>query len=177
MLALVGLPGSGKSTVGKALARRVGVPFWDSDQVIEQTIGCPISEYFAREGEESFRDIEQQVLRDLIVQGPGILSTGGGAVLRTANRELLKSQTEAVYLRSTPESLVRRLRHDSTRPLLQVADPLQKLQELFAQRDRLYREVASLVVDTGRPSVSVLVRGILQHSSNRWRQPAAVKTH
>jgi len=134
--------------------------FSDSDQVIEQRIGCPIREYFEREGETSFRDIEEQVL-DELTQQSGVLSTGGGAVLRESNRQRLHTRGKVVYLKSTPEELMRRLRHDTQRPLLQVGDPLQRLRELHAVRDPLYRETAHFVIDTGRPSVATLVNMIV----------------
>ena len=118
MIALVGLPGSGKSTVGRQLARRLGVPFADSDHVIEQQLGCSIREYFEREGEDRFRDIEAAVLDDLTRHHEGVLATGGGAVLRDENRSHLRGRGHVVYLRSTPEEVFRRLRHDANRPCL-----------------------------------------------------------
>ncbi len=159
-ISLIGLPGSGKSTVGRQLARRLGLSFVDSDQAIEHRIACPIREFFEREGEESFRDVEEKVLEELSRQ-PGVLSTGGGAVLRKPNRERLRTRGQVVYLKSTPEDLMRRLRHDTQRPLLQVADPLQRLRDLYAKRDPLYRETAHFVIDTGRPSVAHLVNMIV----------------
>ena len=161
VIALVGLPGSGKSTIGRHLSRRLGIIFFDSDQVIEQRLGCSIREYFEREGEERFRDVEQAVIDELSLQSPCVLSTGGGSVLRAANREHLHSRCRVVYLRSSPEEVYRRLRHDRNRPLLQVADPLQRLKDLFAARDALYRETAHFVIDTGRPSVATLVNMIV----------------
>ena len=160
-ISLIGLPGSGKSTVGRHLARRLSVPFFDSDQVIEQRLGCSIREYFEREGEERFRDVEQAVIDELTLFPLSVLSTGGGSVLRLANRELLHSRCRVVYLRSSPEEVFRRLRHDRNRPLLQVADPLQRLKDLFAARDALYRETAHFVIETGRPSVATLVNMIV----------------
>jgi shikimate kinase len=137
------------------------LPFFDSDHVIEERLGCSIREYFAREGEAAFRDMEQQVLAEL-AHGPAcVIATGGGAVLRQANRDGLRAAGRVVYLRSSPEELFRRLRHDTTRPLLQVADPLAKLRELYEQRDPLYREAAHFVVETGRPTVPRLVHMIL----------------
>ena len=161
MISLVGLPGSGKSTVGRQLARRLSLPFIDSDHVIETRLGCSIREFFDREGEDRFRDLEASVL-DELSQGPdGIFSTGGGSVLRPHNRERLHQRTRVVYLRSHPDELFRRLRHDRSRPLLQVADPLQRLRDLFVVRDPLYRETAHFVIETGRPSVATLVNMIL----------------
>lgn len=157
LISLVAMPGGGKSTIGRHLARHLRVPFFDTDAVIEARIGGSIRAYFEREGEASFRDLEQEVVRELAAGGEGIIATGGGAVLRPANREALRRGTTVLYLRSTPEDLYRRLRHDTHRPLLQVKDPLRKLRELFAERDPLYRETAHFVIDTGRPSVPTLV--------------------
>lgn len=161
LIACVGLPGSGKSTVGRQLARRMGVDFVDSDHVLEHRMGCSIREYFEREGEPAFRDMEQLVLDELTQEHVGVLSTGGGAVLRPANREHLHQRCTTVYLHSAPEDVFRRLRHDQNRPLLQVADPLVRLKELYGLRDPLYRETAHFIVETGRPSVATLVNMIL----------------
>ena len=160
-IALVGLPGSGKSTIGRQLARRLGLTALDTDHVIEQRLGCPIREYFEREGEASFRDVEQAVIDDVTQSHNGILSTGGGSVLRLANREHLHSRCQVVYLRSSPEEIFRRLRHDMQRPLLQVDDPLTRLRDLYAIRDPLYRETAHFVVETGRPSVANLLNMVV----------------
>lgn len=161
MICLIGLPGSGKTTIGKQLARRLGLAFVDSDHVIEQRIGCSIREYFDREGEDAFRDVERDVIDELTLhQVDQVLSTGGGVVLRPINRQHLHERGRVVYLRSHPEELYRRLRHDTSRPLLQVADPMAKLRELFDARDPLYRETAHFVMETGRPSVSTLVNMI-----------------
>jgi len=158
---LVGLPGSGKSTVGRQLARRLGLSFTDSDHVIEQRIGCSIREFFEREGEEAFRDIEQSVIHDLTEDLSGVLATGGGAVLRPANRERLREAGKVVYLKSTPEEVFRRVRHDGNRPLLQVSDPMERLRSLYEERDPLYRETSHFIIETGRPSVPTLVNMIL----------------
>jgi shikimate kinase len=155
------MPGGGKSTVGRHLARRLNRNFADTDALIERRIGCSIKSFFEREGEDRFRDIEQRVIADLAVEPNLVLATGGGAVLRQANRELMNRDSVVVYLRSTPEDLHRRLRHDTRRPLLQVADPLARLREMYAIRDPLYRETAHFIVDTGRPSVPMLVNMIL----------------
>ena len=160
LIALIGLPGSGKSTVGRQLARRLDVPVFDSDHVIEHQLGCSIREYFEFEGEAAFRDVEERVLDQLTNHTTGVLSTGGGVVLRPLNRHHLHTRTHVVYLRSSPDELFRRLRHDTQRPLLQVADPLARLRDLFHQRDPLYRETAHFTVETGRPSVATLVNMI-----------------
>ena len=161
ILVLVGMPGSGKSTVGRQLARRLDFPFHDSDHVIEQRLGCSIREFFDREGEDAFRDVEESVLHDLTDGDRGVVSTGGGAVLREANRKRLHGAGQVVYLRSSPEEIFRRLRHDTVRPLLQVADPLARLREMYAQRDPLYRETAHFIIETGRPSVPTLVNMVM----------------
>ena len=157
-ITLIGMPGCGKSTVGRQLARRLGIAFIDSDQVIERRIGCSIRFFFDREGEDAFRDIEEAVLDELTAgTTPAVLSTGGGAVLRSANRLRLCDRGRVIYLHAAPEDIYRRLRHDTTRPLLQVQDPLQRLRSLYVQRDPLYRETAHYVIETGRPSVATLV--------------------
>lgn len=172
-IALIGLPGSGKSTIGRHLARRLSVPFVDSDHVIEQRIGCSIREYFEREGEDRFRELEEAVIDELTQQSRGVLSTGGGSVLRPVNRLHLHQRCKVVYLRSSPEEVFRRLRHDRNRPLLQVADPLQRLKDLFDSRDGLYREAAHYVVDTGRPSVATLVNMIVMQLELAGMEPGA----
>ncbi len=160
-IALVGLPGGGKSTVGRQLSKRLRRPFVDSDTVIEQRIARSIRSFFEQEGEAAFRDIESQVIAELCIPQGIVLATGGGATLREANRHALRSHCNVIYLRSTPEELYRRLRHDTQRPLLQVRDPLARLREMFRERDPLYESVAHFVIDTGRPSVPVLVNTLL----------------
>jgi shikimate kinase len=178
LIALVGLPGSGKSTVGRQLARRLQLPFVDSDHVIEERLGCSIRDYFEREGEVSFRDVEESVIDELTGLISGVLSTGGGAVLRPANRQHLRERGHVVYLRSSPEELFRRLRRDVNRPLLQVADLPGLLDDLYAQRDPLYRETAHFVIETGRPSAATLVNMIVMQlelagiSPSTWAKPA-----
>jgi shikimate kinase len=160
-IALVGMPGSGKSTVGRHLARQLGLAFADTDHEIERRIGGSIRDYFEAEGEAAFRDLEQQVVAELSTRQGGVLATGGGAVLREANRDALRAHGTVLYLRSTPEDLFRRLRHDMHRPLLQVGDPLKRLRDLFRERDPLYRRCAHYVIETGRPSVPTLVNMVL----------------
>jgi shikimate kinase len=155
------MPGGGKSTVGRHLARNLNRRFADADTEVERRIGCSIRQYFEREGEDAFRDIEQQVVADLLGDHGTVIATGGGVVLREANRNALRHGATVFYLRTTPEELFRRLRHDTQRPLLQVRDPLSKLRELHAQRDPLYRATAHFVVETSRPSVPTLVNMIV----------------
>jgi shikimate kinase len=140
MIVLIGMPGSGKSTVGRAGAPHATAVcrFRHGDRAAP---GLPIRDYFDREGEAAFRDVEQAVIDELTQGPPGVLATGG-AVLRPLNRQHLHERGTVIYLRSSPETLFRRLRHDTKRPLLQVDDPLARLRALYAERDPLYRQCA-----------------------------------
>ena len=155
------MPGCGKSTVGRHLARQLGMRFVDTDTDIEQRIGMPIRDYFAQRGEAAFRDVEQDVIEELTALQGVVLATGGGAVLRPSNRDALHSRSHVFYLRATPEELHRRLRHDTQRPLLQVDDPLRRLREIYRERDPLYRRTAHFVVDAVRPSVPAMLSMVL----------------
>ena len=155
------MPGCGKSTVGRHLARQLGMGYVDCDAEIEKRSGMPIRDYFASQGEDAFRDIEQDVIDETTAMQGVVLATGGGAVLRPSNRDALHSRTHVFYLRNTPEELHRRLRHDTRRPLLQVADPLRRLRELHRERDPLYRRTAHFVVEAARPSVPSLIGMVL----------------
>ena len=159
-VALVGMPGCGKSTAGVQLARRMGLEFCDSDQWIEAQQGVSVREFFALHGEEAFRNLETQALRTLLATGGMVLATGGGAVLREENRRALRAGACVLYLRASPEQLWRRLRHDTRRPLLQVGNPQQRLRELYAERDALYRECAHFVVNTRGLSLQMLVNRV-----------------
>jgi shikimate kinase len=155
------MPGGGKSTIGRHLAKRLNWKFVDSDSVIEKRIGGSIRSFFEREGEDRFRDLEQEVIAELAGASLSVLATGGGAVLRQVNREVLRQNFAVVYLRSSAEDLFRRLKHDTKRPLLQVIDPMGRLRELHLVRDPLYLETAHYCIETGRPSVPTLVNMIL----------------
>lgn len=173
LISLVGMPGSGKSTVGRQIARQLGLRFADSDAVVEQRLGMPIREWFAQHGEDSFRDIEQTVLDELTEEAGLVLATGGGAVLRPSNRNALHSRSHVFYLRTSPEDLYRRLRHDTQRPLLQVGDPLQKLRDLYRERDPLYRRTAHFVIEAARPSVQALTGMVLMQLELAGIMPAS----
>ena len=163
MLALIGLPGSGKSTVGRQLARRLALPILDTDRAIEESLGVTIREFFEREGEQRFRDLETKTLDHLTCQPDGILATGGGVVLRPANRLMLRQRALVFYLKADPQDIFHRLRHDKLRPLLQGGDALQRLLMLHEQRDPLYLEIAHHVIETHNQSIYGMVRQILRH--------------
>nr|WP_314544242.1 bifunctional shikimate kinase/3-dehydroquinate synthase AroKB [uncultured Massilia sp.] len=158
---LVGLMGAGKTTIGRLLARRLNMTFIDSDHEIEARTGASIPWIFEIEGEPSFRRREADVIRDLTAQNGIVLATGGGAVLNPDSRKLLAERGTVVYLRASVNSILQRTAHDRNRPLLQTADPRRKLEDLTAQREPLYREIADLVIDTGRPNVQSMVQTIL----------------
>ena len=158
---LVGLMGAGKTTVGRQLARRLGKRFVDADQEIESRTGVKVTTIFEIEGEDGFRAREARVIDELTEAADVVLATGGGAVLDPHNRARLAERGYVIYLRAQPRDLWQRTRHDKSRPLLQGVDPLERLEELFAVRDPLYREVADLVIETGRQGVGALVARVL----------------
>ncbi|MGZ8319034.1 MAG: shikimate kinase, partial [Telluria sp.] len=153
--------GAGKTTIGRLLARKLGMDFIDSDHEIEARTGASIPWIFEIEGEPSFRRREADVIRDLTARKGLVLATGGGAVLNPDTRALLKASGTVIYLRANVHSIMARTSHDKNRPLLQTPDPRRKLEELTTQREPLYREVADLVIDTGRPNVQSMVHSIL----------------
>lgn len=160
---LVGLMGAGKTSVGKILARRLHKTFFDMDQEIERTTGVKIPIIFEIEGEAGFRAREARLLAELVRRRNIVLATGGGAVLADQNRRLLAENGTVVYLRASVGDLWERTRHDKNRPLLRTENPVAKLNELFVQRDPLYREVADLIVDTGSQSVGSLAAALEKH--------------
>ena len=166
---LVGLMGAGKTTIGRSLAKRLGRGFIDTDKEIEARTGVSIPTIFEIEGEDGFRKRESQVIAELSAQHGRVIGTGGGSVLRPENRANMRAGGFVIYLNVPPQMLWERTRHDRNRPLLQVADPLLKLNELFAIRDPLYREVASLVVDGGRMSAQGVLQFLLKKIEERWK--------
>lgn len=156
-IALVGLPGSGKSTIGQHLARQLGLTFVDVDTQIETYLGGTIREYFAAHGEPAFRDVESLVLTRCLEAVPPkgcVMATGGGVVLREANRRLLRQHSTVFYLHAAPAALARRLKGDRVRPLMQVADPQQRIVELARVRGPLYQQTAHFTVETARQGVA-----------------------
>lgn len=153
--------GVGKTTVGRALARKLNKRFIDSDHEIEARTGASIPLIFEIEGEASFRQRESEVIHDLTAMDDIVLATGGGAILRPENREYLKTRGTVIYLHASINSILQRTRHDKNRPLLQTADPRARLEQLAREREPLYLEVADFVIETGRPNVQSLVQTIV----------------
>lgn len=159
-ICLVGLMGAGKTTIGRLLSRRLGWEFLDSDHEVEARTGVSIPTIFEIEGEEGFRRRESATIQELSDLPRIVLATGGGAVLSPENRQCIRRMGLVVYLEAPPECLIERLRHDRSRPLLRVPDPLAKLRELYVLRDPLYREVAGLVVNVARDNTGSIVKRI-----------------
>jgi len=157
---LVGMPGAGKTTVGRQLARHMQRCFIDADHEIEARTGVRIPHIFDIEGEQGFRDREAKVIADLAARSDQVVATGGGAILRPENRAALRQAGTVIYLNVAPGMLYERTRLDPNRPLLQVDDPRKKIEELFAQRDPLYREVADIVINSLGGSIGQLVRQV-----------------
>jgi shikimate kinase len=153
---LVGLMGAGKTSVGRLLARRLGKSFYDCDHEIERATGVKVAVIFEIEGEAGFRARESRMLADLVRCKEAVLATGGGAVLSSENRALLSANGIVVYLRAMPLDLWKRTRHDKHRPLLKTADPLARLEQLFEERDPLYRNAADIVIETGSQNLGSL---------------------
>ncbi len=153
--------GAGKTTVGRLLARRLKRAFHDSDHEIERRCGVSIPVIFDVEGEAGFRARESQVIAALAALEGIVLATGGGAVLSADNRRRLAECGTVVYLHARPADLWARVRHDRNRPLLATPDPLERLAQLYAQRDPLYREIADIVLETGVQSAQALGKQLL----------------
>jgi shikimate kinase len=164
--------GAGKTTVGRQLAAGLDKAFHDTDHEIERRTGVRVSLIFEIEGEAGFRAREKQVVDQLTQLTGVVLATGGGVVLDAENRRHLAERGVVVYLHGQPKDLWYRVRHDKSRPLLQGADPLEKLQSLYLQRDPLYREIADIVIDTGRQSARALLQQLLPQLRERCKLSA-----
>jgi shikimate kinase len=166
-IVLVGMMGAGKSTVGRRLAGRLGYPFLDADRVLEERLGVTIATMFDLEGEAVFRDRESVLLAELVNESSSVLATGGGVVLRDANRTLLRDRAWVVYLRASAIDLWIRTRRDTSRPLLRGADARARVAELLTLRAPLYEAASHCTVDTGRQPVERVVDQILQQLQSR----------
>jgi len=153
--------GAGKSTIGRLLAKELRLPFKDSDKEIEQRTGADIPWIFDVEGEQGFREREQAVIAELSAQDGLVLATGGGVVMREANRRALHAGGRVVYLHTSVEQQIDRTSRDRNRPLLRTANPAQVLRDLMAMRDPLYREVADVVIETDERPPRMVVQEIL----------------
>jgi shikimate kinase len=158
---LIGLMGAGKSTVGKMLAKKLDRRFLDADHVIEERCGVKIPVIFEMEGEDGFRKREAQTIKDLTAEQDIILATGGGAVLLPDNRQFLSERGTVIYLHANPMELWHRTKSSESRPLLRNGDAKKILENLYAIRDPLYREIADFVIETGKPSVNQLVNTLI----------------
>jgi shikimate kinase len=147
-LVLVGPMGAGKTSVGKILADRLNLKFVDSDRELEGRCGADIPWIFDIEGEAGFRTRETEILTELCNQSGILLATGGGAVLSEKNRQMLRQAGIVVYLSATAEQIYHRVRHDSSRPLLQVENPQTAIADILTTRDPLYQEVADIVLNS-----------------------------
>jgi shikimate kinase len=163
-LILVGLPGVGKSTIGRAAARQLGRPFLDFDQEIERRSGMSIREIFQLKGEDHFRAQEFELTKELSATGGMVLSPGGGWITQEGSVELLRSAGRIIYLRASPDAVAKRLRRVETRPLLAGRDPVVALRELYAKRRALY-ETADMVLDTERLARQQLIAKLVELAS------------
>ena len=167
---LIGMPGAGKSTLGKALANRLGLSFIDADQEIVSRTGVSITTIFEIEGETGFRAREVQLIAELVTDNSTILATGGGAILASESRKLMRDNGIVIYLRAGVDDLSARTLRDTKRPLLQGANPIIVLRALLDFREPLYNETAHLVIDTGRLHATKLADQIIERleQSGLW---------
>ena len=161
-IVLVGLMGAGKSTVGRHLARRLKMEFYDSDHEVEARTGVNISTIFEIEGEKGFRIREEQMIGELCQKENIILATGGGSILSATTRKIIQETAHVVYLSTTAEQLFVRIRHDKSRPLMQTNKPLETLKNLLKEREPYYLEVASSIIKTGQQKINVVIQEIIQ---------------
>jgi shikimate kinase len=169
---LIGLPGSGKSTIGRRLAKALGVALLDTDAAIEKTTGRTIADIFANDGEAEFRRIEEQVIRDALESHDGVLSLGGGAITTAGVREALAGHT-VVYLEISAAEGIRRTGGTTVRPLLAGDDRAEKFKALMSQRVPLYRKAATIRVNTNRRNPGAVVRYIASRLENPQADPQA----
>jgi shikimate kinase len=162
---LVGLPGSGKSTIGRRLAKALDVPLLDTDAAIEETTGRTIADIFATDGEAEFRRIEEEVISSALESHDGVLSLGGGAITTPGVRDALAGHT-VVYLEINAAEGIRRTGGSTVRPLLAGPDRGEKFKELMSQRVPLYRRVATIRVNTNRRNPGAVVRYIIERLEN-----------
>ena len=156
----IGLMGAGKTTIGKLLAKHLGKAFYDTDHEIEKRTGVKIPVIFELEGEAGFRKRETAVIEELTQLDNIVMATGGGAVIAEENRSLLQAGGTVIYLRANVNELWYRTRNDKHRPLLQNVDIRAKLEQLYAERNPLYTQTATLIFDTGHQPVATILSQI-----------------
>jgi len=168
---LIGLMGSGKSSIGRRLAARLGLPLIDLDDVIVAESGCSIPEIFQNQGEAEFRRRETETLSRVIGR-PAILATGGGVVLSEENRSLLRSHPPVIWLKASPKFLAGRIKGDANRPLIAAGDTQKRLREQAAERDPLYEQCADLILRRDRMKKGKIVKVIVKFLSE-WHETHA----
>ena len=159
---MVGFMGSGKTTAGKRVAKKLGYKFFDTDKYIEEKEGISINEIFALKGEPYFRSLELEVAREISEGENMVIGTGGGMVKNDEIMKLLKSNGVAVYLKASPEKIAKNLRNDNSRPLLAGGDKLEKIKELLAERENLYIKNADITVETDKKTPDIVVLNIIE---------------
>ncbi len=165
---LVGFMGSGKTSVGVKLSYRLRLPVEDTDKLIERREGRSISEIFADDGEEYFRQLETELLGELIGRGgTRIYSVGGGTPVRGENRRLLKQLGQVVYLKVSPETVYERLKEDATRPLLQCPDPLDRIRQLMEERREAYEACADIIIEADQTEMEDIINRIAKERETR----------
>ncbi len=160
-IVLVGMMGAGKTSVGRRLAARLALPFRDSDEEIEKAAGASVADIFERYGEREFRSAEHRVIMRLLRSGPGVIASGGGALMNEATRDHILKEAHTVWLRAGPDTLLRRVGTDRTRPLLSRGDPLVILERLIEERSPVYA-LATTVVDSDIDDEDVVARNIIR---------------
>ncbi len=160
---LIGLMGAGKTTIGRQLAKALQLPFYDCDRAIEEQTGVDISTIFEYEGEEGFRVREENMLLELTQLKGCVLSTGGGAIIRQANRKALKENGYVVYLECSIDKIMQRTKRDSQRPLLNTENPRERIERLFSQREEFYLSCADFKIETSSMQSKGVVQSILNH--------------
>ena len=157
---LIGLMGSGKTTLGKSLAKKLNRPFIDTDQLIEQKSGVDVSMIFEFEGEVGFRERETKLLSEIALKKEHIVSTGGGIILSKYNRDVIAKSGIIFYLKTQPAELFIRLQNDKTRPLLQGTNLKEKLTKIYAERCTLYEITADYIIETKNKKISQILTNI-----------------
>jgi shikimate kinase len=165
---LIGLMGAGKTTIGRQLAKALHLPFYDSDKAIEEQTGVDIPTIFEYEGEEGFRAREQNMIEELTQINGIVLATGGGAILRAANRKALTENGFVVYLQCSVDKILQRTKRDTQRPLLNTENPRARIEKLFVEREPDYLSCADFKIETSSMQSKAVVQNILNEYTSRY---------